>query len=172
MIMGFGAGVGFEMSANSNIEIGLLYQSRTFSAEGPAFLGLPGSTGPGAGDIDEDNGPTTYMLSGRMMWQWQPNVVLVPVVKYYSYDLSRRSVVAGVVTATDNSLKGWQAGVAGNWSIGNNDLFVLGATVASNKVDQEYDLFGLSALSGSSPALTATAGRTAARCGSELPCSQ
>jgi len=33
---------------------------------------------------------------------------------------------------------------------------VLGATVAQNKVEQEYDLFGLAALSGSSPDLTAT----------------
>ena len=154
-VTGFGAGIGFEMSANSNVEIGVLYQSRTFSAEGPAVGPFPGG-GPAAGDIIEDNGPTTYMVAGRMMWQWQPNVVLVPVVKYYSFDLSTRHVLAGAVTTFDNSLRGWQAGLAGNWSIGNNDLFVLGATIARNKVEEEEDLFGLAAAAGSSPDMTAT----------------
>ena len=155
-VMGIGAGIGFEMNANSNVEIGLLYQSRTWSAEGPGIFGLPGSTGGAAGDIDEDDGPTTYLIAGRMMWQWQPNVVLVPVIKYYTFDLSARSVVGGVATSTENSLRGWQAGLAGNWTIGNNDLFVLGATVAQNSIEQEYDIFGLAALSGSSPNLDAT----------------
>jgi len=47
------------------------------------------------------------------------------------------------VTATtaDNSLKGWQAGVAGNWTLGSNDLFVLGVTFAQNKVEQEGAVF-------------------------------
>ena len=40
-------------------------------------------------------------------------------------------------------MSGWQAGVAGNWTIGSNDLFVLGATLAQNKLDQNADIFGV-----------------------------
>jgi hypothetical protein len=126
-LWGFGAGLGFEMNANTNVEVSLLYQNRTYQE-------IPAPGGP-VGSKAEDDGGTTYLLAARMFYQMQPNMLLVPVFKYYSYDLSQKSSV-GPVTA-DNSLKGWQAGVAGNWTVGNNDLFVLGLAFASNKVDQE-----------------------------------
>jgi len=77
------------------------------------------------------------------MWKWQPNVLVVPVAKFYSFDLSQKTVTAGTPTTFDNSIKGWQAGVAGNWALGSNDLFVLGATVAQNKLDVQNDPFNL-----------------------------
>ena len=46
------------------------------------------------------------------------------------------------MTGFDNNLKGWSAGLAGNWTVGTNDLFVLGANFAQNKAEQQYDLFG------------------------------
>ena len=65
------------------------------------------------------------------MMQVQPNVMFVPVVKYYSFDLSAvtQPTGGGPAVSTDNSLTGWQAGAANNWTIGNNDLFVLGLTL-------------------------------------------
>jgi len=63
--------------------------------------------------VEQDN-PGTYELAGRAMWQWQPNVVVVPVFKWYSYDLSTVDPVAGT---DDNSLTGWQLGAAGNWTL-------------------------------------------------------
>lgn len=130
-IFGFGAGMGFEMNASTSAEVSLLYQNRTFEI----------SSGPSSKYTDD--GGTTYMFAGRMMWKWQPNVMVVPVVKFYSFDLSQKNVAGATTTTFDNSLKGWQAGVAGNWALGSNDLFVLGATVAQNKIDVTSDPFNL-----------------------------
>lgn len=143
-ILGFGAGVGFELSSNSSMELSVLYQTRTFE----------NTTAPPTTGIQDDGG-ATYMFAARMFWGWQPNVIVVPVFKWYSFDLSEKTV-GGVPTTFDNSLKGWQLGVAGNWTLGTNDLLVLGMTFAQNKIEQEEDLFGLSANAGMSPTLNAT----------------
>jgi hypothetical protein len=133
-IMGFGGGVGFEMNPNTSIDVALLYQSRTFE----------NTTSPIAGtNTKEDNG-TSYLLSGRAMWQYQSNVVVTPVFKYYSYDLSRQAIT-GTTQTFENTIKGWQLGAAGNWSLGSNDLFVLGLDFVSNKVEQSDALFGTAA---------------------------
>src|SRR6185503_18103013 len=106
-VLGVGAGLGFEVNPNTNAEVAVLWQSRSFEHTDTT------------GVKNEDDGSTTYLVAGRMMWQWQPNVVIMPVVKFYNYDLSTRSVaVGGGATATDNSLRGWQAGAAGNWTLG------------------------------------------------------
>lgn len=120
-VLGFGGGLGFEMNPNTSGEVALLYQSRTFEVTSPA-------------EKIEDDGAASYQLAARVMWQWQPNVVVTPVFKWYSYDLSTKSSIGG---SADNSLKGWQIGAAGNWTLGQNDLFVLGLTFAENKAEQE-----------------------------------
>lgn len=126
-LWGLGGGLGFEMNANTNVEVSLLYQSRT-------FINNDGVTKV------EDDGPATYLVALRAMYQWEPNVMLVPVFKYYSFDLSTKT--SGPPAATfDNSLKGWQAGVAGNWTVGNNDLFVLGVAFAQNRAEQKEAVF-------------------------------
>jgi len=127
-VLGFGAGVGFELNPNSTAEVSVMYQKRTYEIDAPPAPTI------------SDDGPTTFQVAARMMWQWQPNVMLVPVIKYHSIDLSETD---GTPAGTfDNKLTGWQAGIAGNWSLGTNDLFVLGMTFAQNKIDQEEDLFG------------------------------
>ncbi len=128
-LWGLGGGLGFEMNANTNVEVSLLYENRTFeSNDGTVKV--------------NDNGPSTYLVSVRAMYQWEPNVMLVPVFKYYSFDLSTKT--NGPPAATfDNSLKGWQAGVAGNWTVGNNDLFVLGVAFAQNRVEEQEAVFAL-----------------------------
>lgn len=131
-IMGFGAGASFELNANSTAQVSVLYQQRTFS--------LDDSAGTVAPVGFEDDGPTTFQFAGRMFWQWQPDVMVVPVVKYLSYDLSRTQSGGG--PNLENTLKGWEAGVAGNWTLGQNDLLVLGMTFAQNKVEQDEGLFG------------------------------
>ena len=125
-ILGFGFGLGFENSATLQSEVGILYQSRTFSWENSS------------GDKISDNGGGTYLASGRMLWQWEPNVLVVPVVRLYSFDMSTKSTPAvGEVSKVDAKLSGWQAGVAGNWTLNQNDLFVAGVTFASNVMDQK-----------------------------------
>lgn len=130
-VLGLGAGIGFELSPTANVEVGLLYQNRTWKLDVP-------------GGIAEQDGGSAYQVAGRAMWQWQPNIMVVPVVKYYNFDLGEKSTpTGGPTTAFDNSRKGWQIGTAGNWTLGSNDLFVLGVNVAQNKLKQQEDLFGL-----------------------------
>lgn len=134
-ILGLGVGLGFDLNSNTSAELSLLYQSRTFEAS---------QTSGGTTNSVTDDGGTNYMLAGRMMWKWQPNILVVPVVKFYGFDLStQESFPPAAVESFDNSLKGWQAGIAGNWALGSNDLFVLGATVAQNKLDVQNDPLGL-----------------------------
>lgn len=137
-VTGLGAGIGFEMNPNTNIELSLLYQNRSFEVSDTP---VP----PGVATSNEDDGPTTYMLAGRAMWQWRPDVLVIPVVRYYSFDLANKTVAGPTTTSFDNSLKGWQAGVSGNWTLGTNDLLVLGVAFAQNSVEQQYDIFGVAA---------------------------
>jgi spore coat protein U-like protein len=128
-VIGVAAGLGWEMSPSTNVELAAHYQSRTFE--------LSDTNGV---TIGEANGKSTYQIAARAWWQWQPNVMVVPVFKWYSYDLATSTGSPAVVA--DNSLKGWQLGIAGNWTVGSNDLFILGTTFAQNKVEQEADIFG------------------------------
>jgi len=120
-IVGIGGGIGFEMSPTSNVEAGVLWQNRTWVEDTPGLRA-------------EDKGASAYLVAGRAMWQWQPNIMVVPVVKYFSMDLGQQSTpTGGGATGLDEGIKGWQAGAAGNWTLGSNDLFVLGLNFAHNK---------------------------------------
>jgi hypothetical protein len=131
-IWGFGGGLGFEVNPSTNAEVSLLWQTRTFELKDS----LANKTA--------NDGSSAYQIAGRAMWQWQPNVMVIPVVKFYNYDLSTKST--GAVSATsDNTLKGWQAGASGNWTLGTNDLFILGVTFAQNRVEQEAGVVSLPA---------------------------
>lgn len=131
-VLGIGAGVGFEMNPTTNFELGVEWQNRSWTLEVPGLKG-------------EDDGSSAYLLAARMMWQWQPNIMVVPVFKYYNFDLGEKFTAGSpaVTTTFDNSRKGWQIGTAGNWTLGSNDLFVLGLNFAQNKLEQQEDLFGL-----------------------------
>lgn len=125
-LTGFGAGVGFDLNPSTQAEFALLYQSRTFKDD------------YGAG-MEEDDGAGSYLISGRMFWQWQPNVMVVPVFKYHSFDYSYTDTpTAGTAVAYETTRKGWQMGVAGNWTLNQNDLFVAGVTFASNKLENQW----------------------------------
>jgi hypothetical protein len=129
-IWGIGGGLGFEVNPNTTADISLLWQSRTFQVR------------DSTNNRYEQDGSGTYQIAGRAMWQWQPNVLIVPVVKFYSYDLSTKTTTT-TSTTVDNKLKGFQAGAAGNWTLGTNDLFILGVTFARNQVDQEESVISL-----------------------------
>jgi hypothetical protein len=131
-IMGLGGGVGFELNPNTNVEFAILYQSRTWEA----------TTSPlGAGTNGKEDSPTSYLFSARAMWQWQPNVMVTPMVKWYSYDLSRKASTTTTTTTFDNTLKGWQVGLAGNWALGTNDMLTLGIEALQNKAEQIDPIF-------------------------------
>ena len=130
-VLGVAAGVTWEMSPSTNVDLAAHYSTRDFEVHDTTGVMLA-----------QSDGSTSYQVAARMWWQWQPNVMVVPVFKYYSYDLSTNLPAPGP-GSTKNTLKGWQAGVAGNWTVGSNDLFVLGMTFAQNKLEQEADVFGL-----------------------------
>jgi hypothetical protein len=111
-IMGFGAGYGWSMNANTDVEVSALYQSRTFDN----------------GTTNEDGG-VSYLVSGRAMMKAGSNLNVTPVIKMYSWDLS---TATGTTVASDK-ITGWSAGVAGNWALGSSDLFVFGCEFSNDK---------------------------------------
>jgi len=131
-IFGFGGGISFEINPQSTFEGSILWQSRTYESTANP---IGGNT-----NVSEDN-PTSYQLAARVMWQWQPNVMVMPVFKYYSFDYSSKVTVGAATNTANNTQKGWQFGAAGNWTLNQNDLFVLGFTVARNTVDQDGNVF-------------------------------
>ncbi|MGH7742263.1 MAG: hypothetical protein ACRENS_09605, partial [Candidatus Eiseniibacteriota bacterium] len=133
-IMGYGAGVGFQMNPQTDVELAALLQLRSYENSTTAV------------QKNTDNGSTTYQLAARAFMHWKPNVMLVPVVKFSSFDLSEKldaTPGGGALTQFDNSLTGWQLGISSDWTMGTNDLVVWGVTFAQNKIDEEEDLFGL-----------------------------
>jgi len=131
-VFGVGGGLGFEVNPSTQFELGILWQSRTFEV----------TTSPiGAATNRDDDSPTSYQIAARLMWQWQPNVLVVPVFKWYSFDYSYKVTAAGLTQTRSATQKGWQIGAAGNWTLNQNDLFVLGFTAAHNTFEQDTDIF-------------------------------
>ncbi|MEO5617019.1 MAG: hypothetical protein ABIS67_04555, partial [Candidatus Eisenbacteria bacterium] len=131
-VFGVGFGVGFEVNPSSMFEVGVLWQSRTFE----------NTLAPiGGGTNSSEDSPTSYQLAARLMWQWQPNVLVVPVFKWYSFDYAYKTTTGSLTSVRSADQKGWQIGVAGNWTLNQNDLFVLGVTAAQNTFEQDTEVF-------------------------------
>jgi len=138
-VLGFSGGLGYEMSPKLTLEGSILYQSRTFEAKDT--LGTKYS----------NDGSGAYLIAVRGLWQWQPNVLVVPVVRVYSitskvkYEdpTAETPLTAAEKSPIDDSNSGWQAGLAGNWTLNQNDLFVLGATLGSSTYKYKGDNDGL-----------------------------
>lgn len=126
-VLGFGAGLGFEMSPTLALELAGTYQSRTFKAENAD------------GYTYENDGSGAYLLAARALWQWQPNVTVIPVVKFYTMSADLKYSDSDVdFTPYEQSRSGWQMGLAGNWALNQNDLFVLGATFGHTNYSYTY----------------------------------
>ncbi len=137
-IFGISGGVSFEVNPSTTFDGSILYQSRKFERTASPI---------GAATNSSEDSPTSYLIDARLLWQWQPNVMVVPVFKWYSYDYSAKRTVGAVTTTADATQKGWQLGAAGNWTLNQNDLFVLGLTFGRNSVEQDGPLFGSTVLS-------------------------
>ena len=124
-IWGVGGGFGFQMNENADVELSALFQNRNFKG---SDINTP--------DAGGDDGGSSYQVAGRAMMKSGGNLMWMPVAKYYSFNLSSLDDPATVaVDNVDAKLTGWQAGIAGNWSIGSDDLFVLGAQIVGNRVE-------------------------------------
>jgi len=139
-VMGFGGGLGFEVSPKFTLETSVLYQSRTFLAKDTT------------GAQYTNDGSGAYLLAARGMWQWQPNVLVIPVVRYFSTTSkvkyedpnAEEPLTDAQKTPIDDSRSGWQAGLAGNWTLNQNDLFVLGGTFGATTYKYKNSVDGLS----------------------------
>jgi hypothetical protein len=120
-IWGLGAGFGFAMNPNTDVEIAGDFQNRSFKGQPVA---------PPAAVAD--NGGSTYLVAARAFMKGGANVMWVPVARIYSFDLSSTDAAA---VNTDAKISGWEVGGAGNWSIGSDDLFVLGLQVVGNHAE-------------------------------------
>lgn len=120
-IWGLGAGFGFAMNPNTDVELAGNFQNRSF--KGDNFL-TPSAAA--------DNGGSTYLVAGRAFMKGGANVMWVPVARIYSFDVSSTDAAA---VNTDHKISGWEVGGAGNWSIGSDDLFVLGLQVVGNHAE-------------------------------------
>src|SRR5262249_24969256 len=69
-VMGVSAGFTWAMSPSTNVDIAALYQNRDFEVKDTTNVTL-----------QKADGSASYQLAARMFWQWQPNVMVVPVVK-------------------------------------------------------------------------------------------
>lgn len=132
-VWGLGAGFGFAMNSNTDVEVSGLFQNRSFKGTN---LNTP--------DAAADDGGTTYQVAARAMMKSGGNLTMMPVVKYYKFDISSLDAAA---VATDLQVSGWQLGLAGNWALGSDDLFVLGAQFVGNKLESTV---------GTNPTSTAT----------------
>ena len=112
-IWGLGAGFGFSMNANTDVEVAGDFQNRSFKGASPVA----------------DDGGSTYLVAARGFIKGGANVMWVPVGRIYSFDLSS---VDATAASTSAKISGWEIGGAGNWSIGSDDLFVLGLNVVGN----------------------------------------
>ena len=121
-VWGLGAGFGFALNTNTDVEIAGDFQNRSFKGSND---GTPDAAG--------DDGGGTYLVAGRAFVKGGANVMWVPVARIYSFDLS--SVSPAAVT-TDSKMSGWEVGGAGNWSIGSDDLFILGVNIVGNHFEQ------------------------------------
>jgi hypothetical protein len=119
---GLGAGFGFQMNPNTDVEVAGDFQNRSFKGSN---INTP--------DAAADNGGSTYLVAARAFVKGGANVMWVPVGRIYSFDLSE---VNNAAVNTDRKLSGWEVGGAGNWSIGSDDLFVLGLNVVGNHFEQ------------------------------------
>jgi hypothetical protein len=120
-VMGLGAGFGFQMNANTDVELAGHYQDRNF--KGTDF------NTPSAA---EDDGGTTYLVAARAMMKSGGNLMWVPVGRIYSFDLT--SVTAANVR-TEATMSGYEVGIAGNWAIASDDLIVVGLNFVGNKLE-------------------------------------
>lgn len=123
-IWGIGAGFGFQMNENTDVELAGHFQNRSFKGTN---LGTPDAAG--------DDGGTTYLVAGRAMMKSSGNLVWMPLLKAYSFDLSSLDASTPAVR-TDQKFSGWEAGIAGNWSIASDDLLVVGLQFVGNKFEQ------------------------------------
>ncbi|MCC6652526.1 MAG: hypothetical protein IT348_15350 [Candidatus Eisenbacteria bacterium] len=118
-VMGLGAGYGWDFNPSTQVEVAALLQNRTFD-QGPSGF--------------SNDGTSNYLIAARAFHKASGNLTVIPVIKYFSIDRGFKNNATDAITT--NKRTGWQAGLAGNWNVGTDDLLVFGFQVAQNRDDR------------------------------------
>ncbi len=134
---GGGAGLGFERqtaSGNTNLfEISVEARSYTTKSEDVASQQV----------LENDNG-ISFAANARAMLQANQTLTWVPYLGFQTTDLSWK-FTDGVTPANnvnaENTMTGFEGGIAGNWNLRQNDLLVLGAVFKSTTIEWKDPAF-------------------------------
>ncbi len=129
---GFGGGVSFDFDGNGRshtADLGIQYRSMSYEN----IAGAPGAT-----VTDESDGNYGLSINARSQYATSDNTYLVPVVNYWKMSLDNR-----VIDLTDpandfeaeNSVTGWNIGLAESWVFRDADLLTLGLQFGSQDID-------------------------------------
>jgi hypothetical protein len=131
---GFGGGISFGWDAygrSHTADIGVQYRT----------MSLDLSTGaPGATIAIDDNGASAMAINARSQFATGDNTYLTPVINYWRQDmgwqLTDEATPANNVEY-ENTVKGWNVGLAESWVLRDQDLLTLGFAFGNQEVDYE-----------------------------------
>jgi hypothetical protein len=131
---GFGGGLSFGWDAygrSHTADIGVQYRT----------LELDLQTGaPGAVVAIDDNGGSAMAINARSQFATGDNTYLTPVINYWRQDmgwqLTDEATPANNVEY-ENTVKGWNVGLAESWVLRDQDLLTLGMAFGNQEIDYE-----------------------------------
>jgi hypothetical protein len=129
---GVGAGVTLNWSAwerEHQADFAVHYRDNSLNVEDVA-----------GGATLEDNGNTSFSVNARAQLAISDNSYLTPVVNYYSIGRGTKftdSAAPANNSDFDNSVTGWQIGLAESWVLRESDLLVMGVSLGHESIDYE-----------------------------------
>ena len=142
---GFGGGVAFENSDNTNM-FELSIEARKYALE---VSGVGSGFGLTADEsINDDNG-ISFAANGRAMMQANQSLTWVPYVGFATTDLGYAYMDAATPAndlQAENKMTNFEAGIAGNWTLRQNDLLIAGAAFKSSELDWKDPISGADTL--------------------------
>jgi hypothetical protein len=130
--MGVGGGLTFGWDSygrHHTADIAVQYRS----------LSLEQSSGaPGATVTVEDDGGMALAINGRSQFATSDNTYLTPVVNYWTLDMSAERLDQAVPATNfnyENTVTGWNVGLAESWVMREQDLLTLGFAFGNESVE-------------------------------------
>src|SRR5688572_2636492 len=131
---GFGGGLTFGWDAyGRRHSADVAVQYRTLSLE--AISGAPGAT-----VTLEDNGNSALALNFRSQFATSDNTYLTPVINYYRLDMGTQltdEATPANNTDFENTITGWNIGLAESWVLREQDLLTLGFAFGNQELEYE-----------------------------------
>jgi hypothetical protein len=131
---GVGGGISFGwdgMGRHHTADVALQYRSLSLEQRSGA---------PGAAIILEDDGGMALAFNARSQFATSDNTYLTPVINYWTADMSTQftdEATPANDVSYDNSVSGWNVGLAESWVLREQDLLTLGFAFGSESA--EYD---------------------------------